>query len=68
MLSKFDLRGTHPELRERRISDEMLETVIASFSSPTSNFLTVLDLSYNNITDAGALTLSSWLKVCMLIS
>ncbi|KAI9222870.1 hypothetical protein BC828DRAFT_377348 [Blastocladiella britannica] len=56
----FTLRGNHPELRDRRISDDYLDVLILPFAG--NDFLTTLDLSFNHITDRGGSILAKWLR------
>ncbi|KAJ3320598.1 hypothetical protein HDV06_005116 [Boothiomyces sp. JEL0866] len=60
----FYLKGTYPDLRLRRISDDMAESIISSLHG--LEFLKVIDLSYNEIGDKGAT--DTLLEVLMLQS
>ncbi|ORZ27552.1 hypothetical protein BCR44DRAFT_1455572 [Catenaria anguillulae PL171] len=58
--SEFHLLGNHAELREHRLTDDYLDILIIPFAG--KDFLTTLDLSYNQITDKGGAILAKWLR------
>ena len=55
------LKGTIPDLLRNRINDDMIDTIVSSFSG--GGFLKILDLSYNEIGDKGAIALAKFIKV-----
>jgi hypothetical protein len=62
---KLDLKGTLDDFRQKRIDDRYLTEV---FLKPIAiaPFLKYLDLSYNRISDDGAIELANILKVIIL--
>ena len=60
-LESIRLKGTLPDLQQNRINDEMLDIIVSSLTS--GGFLRVLDLSYNEIGDNGAISLAKFIKV-----
>jgi hypothetical protein len=59
-LDSFYLKGTIKDLVQKRIEDEMIDCIMSSFSGP--GFLKIIDLSYNEIGDNGALIISKFVK------
>ena len=57
------LKGTIPDIRKNRINDDMVDVLINSFSA--GGFLKILDLSYNEIGDKGAITIAKFIKVLL---
>ena len=65
-LEELQLKGTMSDLKYSRIDDTRLETIISPLSTGP-NFLRVIDLSFNEIGNKGAILLSKLIKVFMLM-
>ena len=63
-ITSLNLKGTQSDLKNNRVNDDSLDIIVNSFS--TTGFLRVLDLSFNEIGDKGAITLAKLLKVYLL--
>jgi Ran GTPase-activating protein (RanGAP) involved in mRNA processing and transport len=59
-LDAFFLKGTIRDLIHKRIEDGMIDSIMTSFSGP--GFLKIIDLSYNEIGDDGAISISKFIK------
>lgn len=57
----LDLKGNQSELKYHRVDDKSIDAL--SFCFASTNFLRVLDLSYNEIGDQGVIALSNFIKV-----